>query len=386
MERRYTPAVIQRTARLACLALSIGTLPVTFADERAGKGTAPALWSVSPIHDLSRMRDRSQPWLREPSRAGLAFVDGESLVVYEVYPGPGPLSSRDNPDESRYRLRVYMMSAASGESRCQREWGTRRRDSELHVAFGGILVRTGNVLRVCSTHLQETRRVELSKLYPQEDAIIRMWVSASRRTVLLNYYSQGPLGAIASHFLLLDGGTFEQKKSWDEDPPLRRVNSISDTMLAVGSRDGVMLSVFGSNTWRRVPAASGSPTLVTDKLLVTQGRDVAISYAGGQAVVSNDAERNHFVDSLPTVAQSGVSFAVGVQRLRGERMARVFDVDAPVAGGTIEVYSVALKRCVLTVPVLLLPKSDYDFALSPDGSKLAVLNDRSVSLYAVPIQ
>jgi len=38
------------------------------------------------------------------------------------------------------------------------------------------------------------------------------------------------------------------------------------------------------------------------------------------------------------------------------------------------------------VPVLLLPKSDYDFALSPDGSKLAVLNDRSVSLYAVPIQ
>jgi hypothetical protein len=41
---------------------------------------------------------------------------------------------------------------------------------------------------------------------------------------------------------------------------------------------------------------------------------------------------------------------------------------------------------VLTAEVSPLPKRDYDFSLSPDGSKLAILNDRKVSVYSVPIQ
>jgi hypothetical protein len=38
------------------------------------------------------------------------------------------------------------------------------------------------------------------------------------------------------------------------------------------------------------------------------------------------------------------------------------------------------------VDVAPLPRNDYDFALSPDGAKLAVLNDRTVSVYSVPAQ
>ena len=52
----------------------------------------------------------------------------------------------------------------------------------------------------------------------------------------------------------------------------------------------------------------------------------------------------------------------------------------------IVVYDLILKKQILTVNVNPLPKNDYDFALSPDGSKLAVLNDRKVSVCGVPVQ
>jgi hypothetical protein len=50
----------------------------------------------------------------------------------------------------------------------------------------------------------------------------------------------------------------------------------------------------------------------------------------------------------------------------------------------VVVYDLILKTRVLTLTVDPLPKNDYDFALSPDGSKLAILNDKKVSVYSVP--
>jgi hypothetical protein len=32
-----------------------------------------------------------------------------------------------------------------------------------------------------------------------------------------------------------------------------------------------------------------------------------------------------------------------------------------------------------------LPRNNGDFSLSPDGSKLAVLNDSRISVYSVPV-
>jgi len=41
---------------------------------------------------------------------------------------------------------------------------------------------------------------------------------------------------------------------------------------------------------------------------------------------------------------------------------------------------------VLTLDVKPLPKVDFDFALSPDGSKLAILNDRNVTVFLIPLE
>jgi hypothetical protein len=50
----------------------------------------------------------------------------------------------------------------------------------------------------------------------------------------------------------------------------------------------------------------------------------------------------------------------------------------------IAVYNLSSQKRVMVFNVNPLPTTDFDFALSPNGSKLAVLNDRDVSVYAVP--
>jgi hypothetical protein len=44
------------------------------------------------------------------------------------------------------------------------------------------------------------------------------------------------------------------------------------------------------------------------------------------------------------------------------------------------------KKQIFTLNVSPLPENDYDFAISPDGSKLALLSDRHVSVYAVLVR
>jgi hypothetical protein len=56
-----------------------------------------------------------------------------------------------------------------------------------------------------------------------------------------------------------------------------------------------------------------------------------------------------------------------------------------LTGLQVAVYDLDRKQRVFTVDVDPLPKNDYDLALSPDGSKLAVLNDRRASVYSVPV-
>lgn len=50
----------------------------------------------------------------------------------------------------------------------------------------------------------------------------------------------------------------------------------------------------------------------------------------------------------------------------------------------VVVYDLIRRLRVLTVEVTSQPKGAYGFALSPDGSKLAILKDHVVSEYSIP--
>ena len=61
------------------------------------------------------------------------------------------------------------------------------------------------------------------------------------------------------------------------------------------------------------------------------------------------------------------------------------EASVEVVARNVAVYDLSEKKRALTLEISPPPKNDYDFALSPDGSKLAILTDRRVSVYSVPV-
>jgi hypothetical protein len=84
----------------------------------------------------------------------------------------------------------------------------------------------------------------------------------------------------------------------------------------------------------------------------------------------------------PKISKNGKVVAFSLITIRIERKILAEPSEVPVAT-RVAVYDLSLKKRILTVNVSPLPKNDYDFALSPSGSKLAVLSDRRISMYSV---
>ena len=57
-----------------------------------------------------------------------------------------------------------------------------------------------------------------------------------------------------------------------------------------------------------------------------------------------------------------------------------------LTGLRVVVYDLMLKKSIYSATIFPLPMYYYDFALSPDGSRLAILNDRTVLVCQIPGQ
>jgi hypothetical protein len=340
------------------------------------------LWTE---HLTGRNGESNSFKMRNPARnelGGVTFLDDNLLIVYAVEP-TGRLSSRVGVEpSSAFRLHALFFGADSGKLAFAKDWEARARNSFIHVTSGGLVLATGPEIAFYSGNFLELQHV----LFPEEDTSV-VTVSKTGRTVLLNHYDRKE-----SHFEVRDGSTFELRKSWSEVPPLRRLYSISDSEIAAAdpSQEHVVLSEFGSGRWRTLGysfefGCVGAPTFVSATLFVNAYcNQVSVFSTQGEDLMNDHSERHESVEGRKIdVARDGNAIAVSLVEGKG---GGVFDTDVRRTGNRVAVYDLSLRRRILTIDIVPVPKSDYDFALSPDGSKLAILNDRDVSVYSVPRQ
>jgi hypothetical protein len=122
--------------------------------------------------------------------------------------------------------------------------------------------------------------------------------------------------------------------------------------------------------------------MVTDSSFVYGCKEFSF-VSGGQVLMKEFFDKGeHPVPGKLAVTQDGRFVAISLQRIKGGFL----DTERHTAAMHVTVYDLSLKKRALTVDIAPLPKNDYDFALSPDGSKLAILNDRKVSVCSVPVQ
>ena len=365
------------------------------ADQVPPESVSP-IWSAELLrNETGTLRDRNlvasiMTEMSPHNSPGVIFLDDRRLTVYEAE-STEKLSSRANPDiSSAFQLHASVIDAATGTLLFTKDWGARSHDSSIQVTTGGILVRTDDVLRILASDFTEIQRLTFPDSSDRHDPthcdrrIIS--VSPTGKTLMLNCYNT------TLHFSRLDvwdGSTFRQIRAWSDAPLVRY--SISDVGIATAdsNQQRVLFSEFGTGRWESLGKSfkigcMSFPVFLNNKILATSDCDglLLLTLEGKVLMTDHPEKRETLGDDKIAVAQGGAVLAASLAQGKGGGF---FDTDVRRTRMGVAVYNSSLKKRVLSVNVAPLPKSYYDFALSPDGSKLAILNDRKVSVYSVPV-
>jgi hypothetical protein len=356
------------------------------------------IWSAEVLRqETGALRDRNlvasiMAQMSPHNSPGVIFLDDARLIVYEVET-TATLSSRANPDiNSAFKLHASVIDATTGTLLFTKDWGARSHDSSIQVTTGGILVRTGDVLRILASDFTEIRRLTFPESSNRHDPMHCdrriISVSPTQKTLMLNCYNTT---LNFSRFDVWDGGSFRQLRAWSE-APLVHPYSISDVGIATAdsNQQHVLFAEFGSGRWEsvgrsfEVGCVSLTVFLNINVLAQSGCKELSLLTVEGKVLMTDHPEKSESLghDKI-AVARSGAVFAASLVQGKGGGF---FDTDVRRTRMGVAVYNSSLKKRVLAVNVAPMPKSDYDFALSPDGSKLAILNDRKVSVYSVPVQ
>lgn len=391
---------------LICLVLLASRLP---ANQTASSGSVAPLWTVEVLQQDSdnlgnRTPDASMQIPRDSP--GVAFLDDSRLIVYEAVP-TGKLSSRANPDiSSAFRLHATVIDPASGRLILTKDWGARPYGSSIQVTRSGILVRTGEVLRILSHDFSEVQRWTYPEIPntsdPKHCDQRAISVSPTEETVMVSCYN---FKLNSAHLDVWDSDLSKSKYSWNETTQpevFLHAHSISDAGIAAMDRrqQNMIVTQFGSTVWETLDVGTNQPesavfcanfpTLVRDTWLVNVcSSGFLLVSTDGHVLMTDPLDKmgspTHSPNRNFAISQNGQRIAVSLDSIDVKKHFRSEESVRRVSTHLV-LYDLHLRQRVLNLNITPLPEQDYDFALSPDGSKLAVLNVRNVSVYSVPVQ
>ena len=409
VERRYTENSMI-PGRVLTLILGILIAGCSLTPQSALSDANLPLWGRDLVLGLNARRVAGE-FLQDSNRAGVTFLSNRQLVVYAVYGDGGELSSRESPElSSPFRLHSWTVDSESGAVQAQKEWRTRVHDSAVQVTTGGVLVKTGGIVRVYSPDFTEARNLPLS---PPLDANAQFstHVSPTGKTIVIDQPLPAPsdqmrhprAGPRYNHLEVLDASSLATRYSWSISPQLYGRYSISDVAIVASASNGRVIrsARFGSSRWDVIfddpnrTCIWDSPMAVTDDLVSLHCKDLTVITNPG---VSYSLPIN-FGESKPAPANTCETYAGNDGDKTTVAMdSQVIALSSPIltvkkhflTEGTvcltalrIVVFDLVHKKQIFTVNLDPVPKNDYDFALSPDGSKLAVLNDHKVEVYSL---
>ena len=338
---------------------------------------------------------------RDGKYPGISFVGTDKVLVYETET-TGQLSTRGDPEiSSEFRLHLSVLDAQAGALELTRDWNTHLHSAQVLATAGGVLVKTGGILRLYSQDFEEARELRISQ-DPSGNFFVS--TSASGRTIAICQYQTRAKGyRYSSHVEVFDADNLKLKFSWDQFPPIFRM-SLSDTSFVMTHTGVVNVEKFGGHEGRSLTSQSSHDcgrraTILSDESILLQDCDAIrlISSTGSSHTLESFDDRGSRVlrdpkckPYNPTITPTSVSVASGGSRFVAVSLPTVEtetqllqESRQCLSAFNLTVYDLALKRQISSINIDPAPEKDFDFALSPDGSRLAVLNDQTVSVYAL---
>jgi hypothetical protein len=321
------------------------------------------------------------------------FLTDDLLVVYNTR------QKGKDWQNSPHVLQAFFIRAADGSLVATKDWTTRlrkdnsdRRDSEARLtplADGRFLLVANGTMNLCSSGLE---LLNSQKLEP--DAETDFWNIQSVNQggeIFLRHESRSQEQVT---FSWLDSDTLALKTQTPPYPwqyeyrgmPMRGTVAAGEQAVFALKNSGVVMLSKDEITnvcVEEVCREGGHMAVLSSHLIALTGRtgiSVFDTSRGLQwsKVVSHSYDLSTFQFGAPRAAMSGGRFAfwiVGAKKV-------IFDGVQVTGRGRIFVYDAETGRRVYTIP--LRPKDwDFDFALSPDGTRLAIFDGAKVRIYGI---
>lgn len=318
-------------------------------------------------------------------QSGLFFSDTGAVVGYFTTRAPMPgLSTRDQPGQ--FALRAVFMDGRTGATLAVNDWPARISGTTLLPVVGGdLIVQSDGKVQLFSRDLKLAKSVTLPEKQKYEDRYIK--ISPGRTVVWLvrdKFEAKGS-GSTIERF---DAQSLMQLSS-REGEVMGRTFSVADVSIVrtypqIGTR--IELSQDGT-IWQTIlkPIDTwcvGDPMFVSNTQLIAAGcSHVVLVTTTGEVLLDDKYDKAWHIETSPVASRDGRFAAVSVMKTKGG----AFDTAVRRSDTRIVVYDLLRKRRIWELPVSPLPHFVYRFALSPDGSLLAVMLDSVVKVYKIPV-
>jgi hypothetical protein len=361
-----------------------------------GQGNPPPIRQIdlrTMGYQAPKIQLSETSWFADPShgyddtRVRLAFVGGGVLAVYfsdPEEPAPPTLKKRTDVAEFDRTMEVFFVNLEKATLLShevlparERRWPDERFDTEARImpVRGGFLLHARDSLTLYSSDLQERRQISLD---PRA-----MWaalVAPAGRAFFLEQIDPKSDADAQGRWLASD--TFQTIRAARLYPG--SAASVSEKAIAIRGVHCVDIGQVGEpprHVCCEEPCGSGDPLFLDDAEIIS-------SFLSGFRVLSASGDLLWARDA----ADPHIHLLAGLKRsMNGNRFAistswdqrTVFD-DTRIPGGASAVFVYDQPKRERIFSVVLKPRNRWEFALSPDGQTLAVLDGAKLSLYALP--
>jgi len=325
----------------------------------------------------------------------ICFIDDGSVVaIFITREEPSRLTRRDDAGApSPLRLHAVVLDTSTGQPRATREWPAQRpRAWVFAVGAGKFVVTTADKIVLYSHDLNTIRELSLPIAKGTSVHMWRVFTSPTGKSILYEYSDHE-----GSHCFWVDTQQLDVLRSWT-DPHAEALGwtvAVSDQRIAV-PRD-THKPPYGSETvirdldgaWRVVcsePLGCGRPTFINESTLLLQSAfEMRLIRLTGELLFRrNVPPYTLFSHYYPTaVAAERDRFAVLLGKEKGG--VPLLDIMPDFVFDQAMVYDMTRKQWIFTLYAKKARLKNFaGLALSPDGTRMAVLADGILQVFAVP--
>ncbi len=325
---------------------------------------------------------REAPIVLEPTPL-LTFSDEDHLAAAYVSRDRTALTTRQEP---AYSLRVLMLDNR-GQQIAEGAFPTQTTSSRGLFAGGSdkFVVFANGRLGLVSAELKLEKNVTLSNgaqrkvaILPSGDRQTILTVKNEGAATLADLWNANSLEKISSCKL---AGTWEIPNSLLNDQGARL---LPDTASAVETQEIAVGKVCGQRNV--VYSWHGNlefPAIVTADTIVLAGdySHFRVIHVGEGVVKEEHFGKHDFVDAEIRRSADGAIFAAAIKKFSGG--SSFFDISPHLSNLRIVVFKSQDVSRIAEIRVPHTPKNRFDFALSPKGSRIAILADDYLQVFSL---